>query len=480
MQPQDSYTALVDSIERALRTETAAPRRDVPDFGSVDDMLTAEACAGERKLAYLRVAVALGTVGLAAWALGVDGVVTPGRLCLSLSLPMVWGLVAIGLAAKLARGWYDQRVRYGAPAFDGLVVFGVMVMLSDMRASVVAPMHIVGLEVALCGFLAMSGALRLSRGSAQISAALALALFAFAALADHLSPYATIALGSALLAVGILSIEVTSLVRRVAVNEVKRLVFARMYAQAQEAVHAREEVLKVVSHDLRNPLNTIAMCASFMLDAPMPENERAKHLGIIRRAVDRMNRLIQDLLDVARLEARRLSINPVALSVDAVLAEAEETLRPLAAERSLTLKVESPPERPRITADSGRVLQVLSNLVGNAIKFTPAHGQITIRAERVERAVVFSVSDTGAGIPPAQLDRIFGRFWQGDPNDRRGIGLGLAISKGIVEAHNGRIWVESKVDVGTTFYFTIPTEPAAGELPVAPIERRASSPITQH
>jgi signal transduction histidine kinase len=106
-------------------------------------------------------------------------------------------------------------------------------------------------------------------------------------------------------------------------------------------------------------------------------------------------------------------------------------------------------------ADAGRVLQVLSNLVGNALKFTPKGGRITIRADAAPGGVRFSVMDTGQGIPPEQLTKIFGRFWQANPADRRGIGLGLTIAKGIVEAHGGRIWCESKVGEGTTFYFTL-------------------------
>jgi len=113
-----------------------------------------------------------------------------------------------------------------------------------------------------------------------------------------------------------------------------------------------------------------------------------------------------------------------------------------------------------VYADAARIQQVLSNLVGNAVKFTPRNGRVTVCAERIDGEVRFGVIDTGPGIPPEQVPHIFGRFWQAQTSDRRGIGLGLAIAKGIVEAHNGRIWVESHVGLGSTFYFTLPTTAA--------------------
>jgi signal transduction histidine kinase len=116
-----------------------------------------------------------------------------------------------------------------------------------------------------------------------------------------------------------------------------------------------------------------------------------------------------------------------------------------------------------VFADSARIQQVLSNLVGNAVKFTPREGLVTVCAEQIDGEVRFAVIDTGSGIPAEQLPHIFGRFWQARTSDRRGIGLGLAIAKGIVEGHNGRIWVESHVGLGSTFYFTLP---AVEEAPI--------------
>ena len=170
-----------------------------------------------------------------------------------------------------------------------------------------------------------------------------------------------------------------------------------------------------------------------------------------------MNRLIQDLLDVAKLEAGRVGIAARELDVPPLIAEAHDMLQSLAEEKSVRLDRDVAEGLPRITADAGRVLQVLSNLVGNAIKFTPEGGRIVIGAKPVVAGVEFFVSDTGPGIPPDQLERIFGRFWQADAADRRGIGLGLTIAKGIMDAHGGRLWVESTLGQGTTFRFILGT-----------------------
>jgi PAS domain S-box-containing protein len=232
---------------------------------------------------------------------------------------------------------------------------------------------------------------------------------------------------------------------------------ARLFHEAQYATRARDEMLSVVAHDLRNPLNTIVMGASTIMDL-LPETTPLlkRHAKIVRRAADRMNRLIQDLLDVKRIESGRLVVEPRPVSIEALVDEATEMLRPLASAASLELMIAIADNLPQVNADSGRVLQVFSNLVGNAIKFTPPGGGITIGATQVENEVRFEIADTGPGIAADQLPHVFGRFWQGSRGDRRGIGLGLAIAKGIVEAHHGRIWVESQVGEGSRFYFTLP------------------------
>jgi PAS domain S-box-containing protein len=233
---------------------------------------------------------------------------------------------------------------------------------------------------------------------------------------------------------------------------------ARLFHEAQQATRARDDVLAVVAHDLRNPLNTVTMAVSLMLETTPPERvQERRQAEIVRRAADRMNRMIQDLLDVKRMESGRLSIDARPEHPGVLINDTVDMLRPLALGSTIRMETNVEDNLPLVIADAARVQQVLSNLVGNAVKFTPRAGTITVCAERIDGEVRFSVIDTGPGIPAEQLPHIFGRFWQAKTSDRRGIGLGLAIAKGIVEAHNGRIWVESSVGLGSTFYFTLPT-----------------------
>ena len=233
---------------------------------------------------------------------------------------------------------------------------------------------------------------------------------------------------------------------------------ARLFHEAQQATRARDDVLAVVAHDLRNPLNTVTMAIGLMLEnTPVERTQERRQVEIVRRAADRMNRMIQDLLDVKRMESGRLAIDLRPEDVDVIINDMIEMLRPLAVGSSITLEASIPEGLPPVLADSARIQQVLSNLVGNAVKFTPRDGRITVCAEQTEGEIRFGVIDTGPGIPPEQVPHIFGQFWQASSSDRRGIGLGLAIAKGIVEAHKGTIWVESQVGTGSTFYFTLPT-----------------------
>ncbi|HKN58759.1 MAG TPA: PAS domain S-box protein [Gemmatimonadaceae bacterium] len=239
---------------------------------------------------------------------------------------------------------------------------------------------------------------------------------------------------------------------------------ARLFHEAQQATRARDDVLAVVAHDLRNPLNTVSMAVSLMLETTPPERvQERRQVEIVRRAADRMNRMIQDLLDVKRMESGRLTIEANPESPSGLINDTIDMLRPLAAGSTIRLETSIEDDLPMVLADSSRIQQVLSNLVGNAVKFTPRSGRITVCAEQIDSEVRFAVIDTGPGIPAEQLPHIFGRFWQAKTSDHRGIGLGLAIAKGIVEAHNGRIWVESHIGLGSTFYFTLPsaTEQAA-------------------
>jgi PAS domain S-box-containing protein len=233
---------------------------------------------------------------------------------------------------------------------------------------------------------------------------------------------------------------------------------ARLFHEAEQATRARDDVLAVVAHDLRNPLNTVTMAVSMMLETtPVERVQERRQVEIVRRAADRMNRMIQDLLDVKRMESGRLTTDLKPEDPGFLINDTIDMLRPLAAGSTIRLETDIEQNLPLVLADAARVQQVLSNLVGNAVKFTPRDGLITVCAERHDAEVRFAVIDTGPGIPAEQLPHIFGRFWQAKTSDRRGIGLGLAIAKGIVEGHNGRIWVESRVGLGSTFYFTLPT-----------------------
>jgi PAS domain S-box-containing protein len=232
---------------------------------------------------------------------------------------------------------------------------------------------------------------------------------------------------------------------------------ARRLIEAEAATRARDEVLAVVAHDLRNPIHTISMAAAMLCEADSTSAINVRRSAeIIRHGAERMSRLVQDLLDFRRAETGHLHVQPRDESVEALVARSLELLRPIAAAASLDLRVEVPAPLPAVLADGNRIEQVLSNLVGNAIKFTPPGGCVLVRAERDKAGVRVSVVDTGSGIPPAQLPHVFSRFWQGRRADRRGLGLGLPIAKGIVEAHGGRIWAESEVGVGSAFHFVLP------------------------
>lgn len=236
---------------------------------------------------------------------------------------------------------------------------------------------------------------------------------------------------------------------------------ARLYAAAQRATRARDDVLGIVAHDVRTPLNTILLAAK-VLERQLGKEGMAEHLGSVQtilRSVSRANRLIHDLLDVARMEGGGLRITKRQFPARQLLVDAMNADELRAAEASIAMRVDAAEGLPDVDADRERLLQVLENLVGNAIRFTPLGGTITLGATALPGEVLFRVADTGAGIPAENLGRVFERFWQASRAERHGAGLGLPICKGIVEGHGGRIWVESQPGAGTTFYFTIPTAP---------------------
>ena len=247
---------------------------------------------------------------------------------------------------------------------------------------------------------------------------------------------------------------------------------ARSYDAAQEqrrraelTANARAEVLGVVAHDLRNPLSLIVTTTELLQEEDLDPEQRRQVLDIARRAGKQMNRLIEDLLDTVQLESGRLSLDVEDVDVATLFRQTEETFSPLAARQKISL-VRIPPEpRLRVRADAFRLSQAMGNLLGNAIKFTPEGGKVEFRADREGGEVVFSVCDTGPGIPPEQMKYLFEQFWQARKNDKRGVGLGLTIVKGIVEAHGGRIWCQSTPGSGSTFFFALPAADGESKLP---------------
>jgi PAS domain S-box-containing protein len=227
----------------------------------------------------------------------------------------------------------------------------------------------------------------------------------------------------------------------------------------RRAVTARDEVLGIVAHDLRNPLSTIMMQTEMLerADGQAERRDQTPRLVILRSA-QRMNRLIQDLLDVAVVEGGQLLwVARERQSVADLVRDAAEMQRPLAKRAGMELTVDVERDLPELSIDRDRLLQVFGNLVGNALKFTPMGGYISVRAMLKDRNVLFSVADSGSGIAPENVPHVFDRFWQASKRaGRLGAGLGLPITKGIIEAHGGRVWVESAIGRGTTFFFTIP------------------------
>jgi PAS domain S-box-containing protein len=238
-----------------------------------------------------------------------------------------------------------------------------------------------------------------------------------------------------------------------------------LYRSAQQAIQARDDVMGVVAHDLRNPLGTILMQASLLRSVDAQEDGRCdKAMMLIERAAKRMNRLIHDLLDVSRIDAGSLVLDRERVRTRGLLVESVDAHISLAAAGGLVVRLRMTPKVPDAQGDRHRLLQVFENLIGNAIKFTDHGGRITVGAKPCDGQVLFWVSDTGHGIEPGDMPRLFDRFWQAEEARHKGAGLGLPIVKGIVEAHGGRIWAESVPMRGTTFYFTIPAAARMQEL----------------
>jgi PAS domain S-box-containing protein len=231
-----------------------------------------------------------------------------------------------------------------------------------------------------------------------------------------------------------------------------------LHKRLQRAVLARDETVGVVAHDLRNPVSAVKMLSQALLNrAESLQPDDTEQLSLIREAALQMDRLIQDLLDITRVESGRLTIDAQPVTTNALLDGALRTLRPLVEGAGMKLVTDFASTLPRVTADPERIGQVLSNLVGNAIKFGADGGVITVSASPSEDNVTVSVSDRGRGIAPEHLPHIFDRFWQASHSIRtRGAGLGLPIAQGIVRAHGGQMRAESVPGKGTTVHFTLP------------------------
>ena len=220
------------------------------------------------------------------------------------------------------------------------------------------------------------------------------------------------------------------------------------------AVRARDSLLAVVAHDLRNYLATILASAEVLAEVGSRRSDRP--IGALRRSAAQMARIIESLADTSMLETGDLTIELEEHDPSALLHDAAGVLAARAASLSVALDLRTDEALPEVSCDPTRIQQVLVNLIGNALKFSPAGREITLSASQVGTEVWFSVTDAGPGIPADQHELVFERYWRGDTGRRDGTGLGLFIARGIVEAHGGRIWVDSEVGCGSTFTFTLP------------------------
>jgi signal transduction histidine kinase len=235
-------------------------------------------------------------------------------------------------------------------------------------------------------------------------------------------------------------------------------------ARADDAMSNRDDFLGIASHDLRNLLGGIVMSAALVSKrASGSEESKATLVAMdrIQRYAARMNRLIGDLVDVASIDAGKLAMTPASVDAASLVDEAIDTFAAAASAKGISLQAERVAQPLLAELDRDRILQVLANLITNSIKFTASGGSIVLRAEREGDQLRFSIRDTGSGIPADKLEAVFERFWQVGKNDRRGVGLGLYISRCIVEAHGGRIWAESTLGVGSTLCFTLPVAPVS-------------------
>ena len=302
-------------------------------------------------------------------------------------------------------------------------------------------------------------------GTASI---LVISVFAiWGTLSDH-GPFISASVGLSLLKLQIF----------MAVASVTALVLAATSTERTEALKAEQELLAIVSHDMKNPLGALRLGARHLLMQPAEElgPQARKHGEFVARCAQRLESLIGNLLDAATIRTGHLSLVREPQDLSALIREAADTFRPLADEKSQALRVEVPPA-VRVGGDRERLLQVISNLLANAVKFAPRNGTVTARVSVQESWVHCSVSDDGPGIEPDALERVFEPYWSGESS--KGTGLGLSIVKGIVEAHGGTTSIQSQPGIGTTIGFRLPLqsgEPAAPGLVMPRLLSRGPKP----
>ena len=258
------------------------------------------------------------------------------------------------------------------------------------------------------------------------------------------------------------------LAEKVAASIALALDNAALLRQSREAARIRDEVLRVVAHDLRNPLNTISLAAGFIREGwgSQLETQGNDKIALIERSIEQADHLIEDLLDVARMEGGQFFVESCPTEARALVLEAIELHESLAEQHKIQVRCEMPDERIYVQADRQRMLQVFSNLIGNALKFSPDGSEVVLRADRDHDKLRFEIQDHGPGIQEADFEKLFDPFWQARKGTG-GAGLGLAISKAIVKAHGGKIWLESTVGRGSTFFFTLPLASAEPERSLA-------------
>ena len=455
----------IDSQQQLARSWARRLRADFPQAGEeaqlaelIESALRQDSSGFERTVAYLRA----GFLGVVLIFSGM-GVFFPRVASLDqypvllLAVVALCFAAAVGFCRVLQGGWYHPRIRKLAPVADALLItilFGLM--YHNMRVVWLrAPIGMVALTAITCGFVAFSGSLRLARKSGLVSTSAALAAWVATSVIVSLPVFESLLIAMMIAVIGILAGRLTQLARRGVSNQIVMLRFGSLYDDARQAVTVREDMLKIVSHDLRNPLSTISMTADLIRDLDVPPSERNRYLDMITRAGERMNRLIQDLLDVARIQQGGITVNLQPARLVDIVNDAMEMMMPLAFQSNVALRTDIPAHLPFVKADAERIVQLFSNLIGNALKFTPAGGTVWIAAQHTGNKVRVSVKDTGPGIPPEHIDNIFVSIWQATKGDRRGIGYGLKIVRAIIEAHGERIGVESSPGEGAEFWFTL-------------------------